>query len=697
MVIALAVFTGSVTAAEAGTAARSAGPGGGRAAVADGRPFWAAASADRGPADPGTRLAARVYLAGRDARGLAAFDAAVSDPHSPSYQRYLTPAQYQARFGPTQAQIGSVTSWLKSAGLTVTGMNQHYVSVHGSVAQAEKAFGTAIDYYTDHSAGNAVHYAPAGRITVPGALSASVLGVTGLDNGSHLAHPASMGAATGPLRGVSARHAGSPAQPDDTLPGPAPVILRAAPCSAYYGQNPATGEPATYGHTGVWTNCGYTPQQMRSAYGVSSGPAGAGQTVAIVDAYASPTIASDVQTFASHHGIAGFRPGQFTQNLPSGWNSVSACGGSAWYYEESLDVTAVHDIAPDANVVYAAAASCQDTDLSDALNRIVDGRLATIVSNSWNDDLESHTSEAVRSVYDQVFLQGAAEGIGFYFSSGDCGEDDPHTGCPVYADGPGTEWPPSDPHVTAVGGTTLEVGANGSQVWQTGWGDVASALTPDGTGWTPAPGTGYPATFEAGAGGGTSALYGQPSYQAGVVPASLSETLPDGSTTTTPMRVVPDVAADADNNTGILVGQTQTYLDGSTRYHETRWGGTSLACPVFAALQALAQQTLGRPLGFANPALYARYGTYALQDVTDSPLGPGTLLGVVRNDYTNVSDPTSPVTTRVITFGDDGLLHATTGYDDVTGVGAPSTDYVDSYDAAGKGIRSKQPNAIASR
>ncbi|MBV9447489.1 MAG: S8/S53 family peptidase [Streptosporangiaceae bacterium] len=672
MLVSLAAFTSSVTAAEAGIAARSVGPASGRGAVADARPFWAAASADRGTADPNTPLAARVYLAGQDAPGLAAFDAAVSNPHSPSYQHYLTPAQYQARFGPTPAQIGSVTSWLTSAGLTITGTNQHFVSVRGSIAQAEKAFGTAIHDYTDHSAGNAVHYAPAGRVTVPAALSASVLGVTGLDNGSHLAHPASMGAATGP-------------QLDDPLPGPTPVTLRAGPCSTYYGQDPATGEPATYGHTGAWTECGYTPQQIRSAYGLTSGPDGEGQTVAIVDAYASATIVSDVQTFTSHHGIAGFRPGQFTQDLPSSWNSVSACGGNAWYVEESLDVTAVHDIAPDANVTYVAAASCQDTDLTDALDRIVDGRLATIVSNSWNDDLESHTSEAVRSVYDQVFLQGAAEGIGFYFSSGDCGEDDPHTGCPAYTDGPGTEWPPSDPYVTAVGGTTLAIGADGSQVWQTGWGDIASRLTSDGTGWSPAPGTGYPGTFQAGGGGGTSALYSQPYYQAGVVPTSLSETLPDGSISATPMRVVPDVAADADNNTGILVGQTQAYPDGSAQYHETRWGGTSLSCPIFAAIQALAQQTLGRPLGFANPALYVRYGTAALQDVTDTPLGPGALLGVVRNDYTNVSDPTSPVATRAITFGHDGLLRATTGYDDVTGVGAPSTDYIASYNPAGEG------------
>jgi subtilase family serine protease len=158
-----------------------------------------------------------------------------------------------------------------------------------------------------------------------------------------------------------------------------------------------------------------------------------------------------------------------------------------------------------------------------------------------------------------------------------------------------------------------------------------------------------------------------------VVPTSLSEKQLDGSTTSSPMRVIPDVAADADNNTGLLVGQTQTYPDGSTQYHETRWGGTSLACPLFAGLQALAQQADGgSAIGFANPQLYGRAGTAAYEDVTDAPLGAQPLFGVVRNNYIDPSDSASTITTRLDTFAHDGQLHATTGYDNVTGVGAPS-------------------------
>jgi subtilase family serine protease len=148
-------------------------------------------------------------------------------------------------------------------------------------------------------------------------------------------------------------------------------------------------------------------------------------------------------------------------------------------------------------------------------------------------------------------------------------------------------------------------------------------------------------------------------------------------------RTVPDIAAVADPQTGLLIGQSQTFPDNSVRYSEYRIGGTSLAAPVIAGIQALAQQARGGlPIGFANPAIYERAGTSAYHDVTDHPLG-NRFLGVVRIDYANGFDASDGTVASLRAFGQDQSLHATAGYDDVTGVGTPAAGYLRSYTLGG--------------
>ena len=144
-------------------------------------------------------------------------------------------------------------------------------------------------------------------------------------------------------------------------------------------------------------------------------------------------------------------------------------------------------------------------------------------------------------------------------------------------------------------------------------------------------------------------------------------------------RVVPDIAAIADPNTGFKVGQTQTFPDGSQQYSEYRIGGTSLAAPVIAAVQALAQEARGgKALGFANPVIYAKYGKRGVfHDVTDNPTGSG--LAVARIDFANGFDAADGVLTSVRSLGKDSSLSAVKGYDDVTGVGTPANGYVGSF------------------
>ena len=399
---------------------------------------------------------------------------------------------------------------------------------------------------------------------------------------------------------------------------------------------------------------------------------GKGQTVAVVDAYASPTMPGDADTFAAVTGDQSFRPGQYRQYLPPTFTQTSPdeCDAQGWYGEETLDIEAVHGQAPDANVRFVAAASCQDSDLADALALIVNDHLASIVSNSWGEPADD---DSFTQVDDLIFRAGAAEGIGFFFSSGDNGYESP-------AEDPGsdmiqTDLPASSPWVTSVGGTSLAIGPNNNYEFETSWGTLLDPLSSDGHSWQYTPPGVYPDWYDGSSGGGTSTIYTQPFYQRGVVPASLSRQLPNGTVSATPMRVEPDVAALADPSTGMLVGQTTLQPNGVTyAFSLSRIGGTSVACPTFAGIEADAQQAAGYPLGFADPAIYQRYGTSAFRDVTDHPNGPG-YLGEVRNNYTDPSTKQGPLVTYLRTLGIDGegaaALPAVRGYDDATGAGSP--------------------------
>ncbi|WP_030614013.1 S53 family peptidase [Streptomyces achromogenes] len=598
------------------------------------KPLWATAKADKGATPDGARVTARVYLAGRDAAGLAAYAKAVSDPASPLYGKYLSAKQTQARFGATKAQVAAVKSWLTSAGLTVTEVTPRYVAVSGDVAAAEKAFGTQLHDFTK---GGKTYRAPAATATAPASLKGAVLTVTGLDNAPH-----------------KARHA-------DQLPPPDAVFKNSGPFSSYYGSQLATTLPDAYGRKIPYAVKGYTGKQLRAAYGAGT-YTGRGVRIAITDAYASPTIAYDAARYAVKNGDAAWKTGQLHQVLPKNYTKTEECGAAGWYGEETLDVEAAHAVAPAADITYVGAASCYDDDLLDSLGKIVDNHLADIVSNSWGD-IEANQTPDLATAYDQVFQLGAVQGIGFYFSSGDNGDEVAGTGTKQ------VDTPANSAWVTAVGGTSLAVGKGDTYLWETGWGTEKSSLSADGKSWE-----NFPGTFTSGAGGGTSRTVPQPYYQKGIVPKSLAT-----ANNAAGNRVVPDIAAIADPNTGFLVGQTQTFQDGTERYDEYRIGGTSLAAPVIAAVQALAQEARGgAPLGFANPAIYAKYGEKGVyHDVTDNPTGSG--LAVARVDFANGLDATDGLLYSARTLGHDSSLSAVKGYDDVTGVGSPANGYVESF------------------
>jgi subtilase family serine protease len=405
-----------------------------------------------------------------------------------------------------------------------------------------------------------------------------------------------------------------------------------------------------------------------------------GATVAIVDAYGTSTMLRDANEWSAQNGLPAFASGQYTEHVtPSAWNSETACGGaSGWASEEALDVEAVHAMAPGASVLYYGANSCQDSDLLAALSDLITNHLAQVISDSWGGPLHSTSGDeaaATIAEYDRLFQLAAVEGITVNFSSGDCGDNSPSTACGgadgLQSSSAQTTFPASDSWVTAVGGTSAAIGAGGQVEWDTSWGTKAWVLNSAGTGWTSA-------GWIFGGGGGTSADFAQPWYQARVVPAALSGTLLTGAKAASARRVVPDISLDADPFTGLLVGSTQPLPNGKTGYAEAAIGGTSLASPLLSGLEADAIAVRdGLPLGFVNPVLYLDdlVGLPdTIRDVTDAPSN-------ARQPIAEVFPPFEGQGPAVAGLGADGDLHATAGYDDATGLGTPGRWFIESLAA----------------
>jgi subtilase family serine protease len=536
---------------------------------------------------------------------------AVSNPKSAAYGHYLSARSFNARFGPTASDVKSVGAYLRGAGFHVTSVAQgrRWIDATGSVAQVESAFKTTLRYVRHD--GQTVRVATS-ALSIPRSIASSVAGIVGVSQ-TPLHHPAFR-------------------KPLDAQPP-------RQSCSAFWDQFEQVA-PLAYGRTSFPTNnCGYSPAQLRKAYGVQSavshGDNGHGVTVAIIDAYASPTILQDANDLATFQGEPTFAAGQFTETDFGPFDLQDECNPTSWNTEESLDVEAVHGMAPGAAVHYLGAQDCA-TGLDDAINFVLQNHTADLVSNSYGFFGEDGLGDEV-ALEHSMFLQAALEGIGMYFSSGDSG-DNVAAGAPH----PEPDYPASDPLVTGVGGTSLAVKSDNSLLFETSWGDDLASVnfaTSPSSYVVPPPGN-----FVFGGGGGVSALFGEPLYQRLAVPGSLARL--NGST---PMRVVPDVAAVGDPETGFLID-----VGGGLGVI----GGTSLSAPVFTGIQALASQGRRFSIGFANPLLY--------------------ILNLSRLPFHDVQSSSSPVAMMtqsgrsLLTLGLDSSLTSTRGYDDTTGLGTPN-------------------------
>ena len=401
----------------------------------------------------------------------------------------------------------------------------------------------------------------------------------------------------------------------------------------------------------------FTPAAMQNSYNLlplyAAHHEGQGVTIAIIDSFGNPNLASDLANFDTQMGLPHMcgEPGATcgtgiptfqhvywngktqVKAPPPGSNGTGQQDRNLWALETSLDVEWAHAIAPEANILNVTTNPAETQGVQglpammNAEQFIVDNHQATVISQSFGTTEEAFNGTQSLLNLRHAFISAAASGVTVLASSGDFGTANPGktpVNNPATIPFPTVNWPASDPLVTGVGGTYLCTDPT------TGIG-VDSADPPTNC-------QSHPGVREVGwidAGGGFSHIFAKPGYQ---------DTLPAGSTSIGAMRGVPDVAFQASARTGTLV-----YATGGSAGGWFIVGGTSCSAPQWAGLVAIADQIAGHGLGLINPTLYkladsTNYGTY-FYDVTTG------------NNHLDPSIPGYP---------------ATTGWDPVTGLGTPN-------------------------
>jgi subtilase family serine protease len=586
---------------------------------------------------PGTESKTiEVWMAGHQ-QAAQRFVDAISTPGSSSFHRFLSPSAYTQRFGPGGAQVQAVRSYLTGAGFTGVraSVNDDYVSATAPVSRINRAFAVQMRrYQAPGSEGRQTTIESNNRdLTVPASISGDMLAVTGLNS----------------------------SQPPvaDT---PTATAARAKPaCSRYWAQKTQTITPAFRGLTeAAVAVCGYSAKQVRAAYGLTSANTGEGKTIAIIQVGAPDDMVRTLTGYAKRNGLPAPRPGQYREEVIGRGARDPKCINGA-LEEAALDSQAAYAMAPRADQLMIDGDDCdtrkdgaqaQFNALLAPLTGHGSSARAAIESSSYglNSTSESTTPRSQLKTFHAIALRAAAEGVSLLVASGD------H---------PGIEPPASDPDVTIVGGTTLGIGADNQRVFETGWSTAFGERTGNSGPWQDK------GILLAGS-GGVSAVYGEPGYQRGVVPGTLSRR-PDGRAG----RAVPDISADGDPASGMLFGLIVTHSDGKTTPYSTfRQAGTSLAAPLIAGMVADAEQGRPKNLGFLNPLLYSLAGSHAFHDILPvSPSDPQVDRAIYTPGVTDVNNTFARGFLVAVNDAQDaGGTHQVTapGYDTMTGLGTPN-------------------------
>ncbi len=672
--------------------------------VAHNTPPYVNTAKNLGTENPSKTIEVSIWLNPHNRGDLDALAKQLYERTSPNYRHFLNRAQIAARFAPTAEEAKTVRQFFEEHNLKVvnTGPDNFFVRARGTVGNVENAFHVVLNNYQVR---DKIIRANDRDPYVDGAAAPLVMTVSGLDNGEY-EHP---------LMAQSAKFSKGTSAAANAAAGKATLDLGYSnncfngTVTQTFSTNGNGSLPiGTYkgNHLNLFTltspGCGYTPPMIQTAYNLTGlyaeGFDGTGQTIGIIDWCGSLTIQNDANAFSAQFGLPQLTSSNFAITyIPT----VSTCQ-AADQVEINIDVEWAHAIAPGANINLIVPPSATFQDVDEAELTAVNYGLANVISGSYGST-ESFTPASVLSTENLINEIAAASGISANFSSGDAGD---------FTSGfiPATVSAPADsPWATAVGGVTLALNSNNSIAWQAGWGNNQTLLAETGSVFDPPDAFG----FIGGAGGGPSncatqskgncvAGYPKPSYQNGAVPGKY--------------RQLPDISWLADPYTGAVIAITVPGNVPSLQWQV--WGGTSVACPMFSALWAIANQEAGAPLGQAAPYVYslpagAVYDivpvgsktsvTASIQDAkgttaynANAVLGggdPGKFVSALW-DYAFLQD-----TALVISFGTDctagttfgfitpctstSSLHTKVGWDNVTGVGSPNAKaFADSFHPA---------------
>jgi len=513
---------------------------------------WARAEFDRGaaPADlPMERMLLVLRRSPEQESALADLLDRQQDAGSPEYHRWLTPAEFGARFGPSDEDIQTVRAWLEAQGFhvePVTG-GRAAIEFSGTAGQVGRAFHTSIHRY---AVAGEEHWANASDPQIPEALAPVVAGVATLHN--FHARPQSRIAA-GALEGHSW-------QPQTDMSGGGHA-LSPADYAVIYNINPL----------------------------YQAGIAGAGTTIAVVGR--SNINVQDVQDFRNAFGLPN-NPPQVVLNGPD--PGIVSQGEEA---EALLDVTWSGAVARNATIKLVVSQSTNTADGADLSEMYaIDHNVGDVLTESFGA-CEASVTAAQAALIASLAQQAAAQGITYLVSAGDSGASGCADPSAASATGPlSVNVLASTAYTTAVGGTEFNDMAAPSAYWSAtnGAGFVSALSYIPETVWNESCAAGQAGCTQANlyaGGGGASAYFSKPSWQSGVagIPA-------DGK------RDIPDVSLTAAGHDPYLLCMGGSCSGTSKSFYGI--AGTSASAPSFAGLMALVDQKLHGRQGLANPTLY---------------------------------------------------------------------------------------------